>query len=64
MSSPDMAGWFDGAWMLAHDRSRQSGWETLSRRDQVLVAVGFVIESCIGDGVTFIVDGVVEGTDV
>jgi hypothetical protein len=49
--------------MTTRDRALASGWESLSRRDQVLLAVGFLLDSCVGDGVWAVVDGVVEGND-
>lgn len=63
MSSPDIVGWFDNNWMGVRERALKSGWDSLPRRDQVLVAVGFLLDGCIGDGVWAIVDGVVEGSD-
>jgi hypothetical protein len=43
MSSPNIVGWFDGNWMPARDRALKGGWDSLVRRDQVLVAVGFLL---------------------
>jgi hypothetical protein len=63
MAEPDIVGWFDGNWMPVRDRALKHGWESLSRPDQVLLAVGFLLDSCVGDGVWAIVDGVVEGND-
>jgi hypothetical protein len=63
MSNPDIVGWFDDNWMTTRDRACESGWDSLSRRDQVLLAVGFLLDSCVGDGVWAIVDGVAEGND-
>jgi hypothetical protein len=63
MSNPDLVGWFDDNWMAARDRALQNGWDALPRRDQVLVAVGFLLDSCVGDGVWAVVDRVVEGND-
>ena len=55
--------WFDGNWMKVRDLEKENGWASLNRRDQVLLAVGFLIDSCIGDGEWAIVDGVIEGQD-
>ena len=63
MDTPDMAGWFDANWMKVRDRALTSGWDSLSRPEQVLVAVGFLLDSCVGDGDWAIVYGVVEGND-
>lgn len=63
MAKPDLVGWFDRNWMPARDRALKYGWDSLSRPDQVLVAVGFLLDSCVGDGVWAVVDGVVEGQD-
>jgi hypothetical protein len=63
MDKPDIMGWFDTAWMPARERALKRGWDTLSRPDQVLVAVGFLLDSCVGDGVWAVVDGVVSGSD-
>jgi hypothetical protein len=63
MGNPDIERWFDATWMRARDRALHSGWDSLSRPDQVLVAVGFLLDSCIGDGEWAIVDGVVDGND-
>src|SRR5262249_46907086 len=63
MAKPDIVGWFDKNWMPARDRALKQGWDSLSRPDQGLVAVGFLLDSCIRDGVWAIVDGVVEGSD-
>jgi hypothetical protein len=63
MNNPDIVGWFDDNWMPTRDRALESGWDSLSRRDQVLVAVGLLLDSCVGDGVRAVVDGVVEGND-
>lgn len=64
MAKPDIVSWFDGNWMPARDRALQHGWDSLSRADQILVAIGFLLDSCVGDGVWAVVDGVVEGQDV
>jgi hypothetical protein len=63
MSSPNIVAWFDDNWMPTRARALKSGWDFLARRDQVLVAVGFLLDSCVGDGVWAIVDGVVKGND-
>jgi hypothetical protein len=63
MAKPDVMGWFDNAWMPARERALKQGWDTLARPDQVLVAVGFLLDSCVGDGVWAVVDGVVSGND-
>lgn len=63
MGKPDMVGWFDANWMRQRELAMREGFDSLSRRDQVLVAVGFLIDSCIGDGEWAVVDGVVEGQD-
>src|SRR5215469_4699629 len=63
MAKPEIVGWFDSNWMPARDRALKHGWASLSRPDQVLVAVGFLLDSCVGDGVWAIVDGVAEGND-
>jgi hypothetical protein len=63
MSKPTVVGWFDRSWMPVRNRAKKDGWGSLSRRDQVLAAVGFLLDSCVGDGVWAIVDGVVEGSD-
>src|SRR5262245_60282670 len=63
MAEPDIVSWFDDNWMPARERALQHGWDSLSRPDQVLVAVGFLLDSCVGDGVWAIVDGVVKGND-
>jgi hypothetical protein len=55
--------WFDATWTKVRGRALDNGWDSLSRPDQVLVAVGFLVDSCIGDGVWAIVNGVVEGND-
>jgi hypothetical protein len=55
--------WFDSTWMRVRERALVNGWDSLSRPDQVLVATGFLVDSCIGDGVWAIVNGVVEGND-
>jgi len=60
---PNIVEWFDRHWMLARDQALRQGWDSLSRPEQVLVAVGFLLDSCIGDGVWAIVDGVVTGDD-
>jgi hypothetical protein len=63
MTSPNIVEWFDDNWMPTRDRAHETGWDSLPRRDQVLLAVGFLLDSCIGDGVWAIVDGVVKGND-
>jgi hypothetical protein len=63
MSSPDVVGWFDDNWMPVRERALDGGWDSLPRRDQVLLAVGFLLDSCVGDGVWAVVDGVVKGND-
>ncbi len=63
MSNPEIEKWFDATWMRERDRALRSGWEALARRDQVLVAVGFLLDSCVGDGEWAVVDGVVDGND-
>ncbi len=63
MGVPHIVSWFDANWMLARDRALKLGWDSLSRPDQVLVAVGFLLDSCVGDGFWAIVDGVIEGND-
>jgi hypothetical protein len=63
MSSTNIVGWFDDSWMPTRERAIKSGWGSLPRRDQVLLAVGFLLDSCVGDGVWAIVDGVVDGHD-
>src|SRR5262245_35533591 len=63
MDEPDISEWFWDHWEECRDQATQSGWDSLSRRDQVVLAVGFLFDSCIGDGVWAIVDGVVDGND-
>lgn len=63
MGKPDVVGWFDENWMGVREQGHVHGWESLSRPDQVFLAVGFLLDSCIGDGVWAIVDGVVEDND-
>jgi|GEM_PF-4415987 len=63
MTDPDIIEWFDAHWMIARDGALHLGWDNLSRPDQVLVAVGFLLDSCIGGGVTMIVDGMLDGSD-
>jgi hypothetical protein len=63
MAKPDIMGWFDNAWMPARERALKEGWESLARPDQVLLAVGFLLDSCVGDGVWAVVDGVLSGSD-
>jgi hypothetical protein len=63
MGRREIVDWFDGNWMPTRRRALDSGWDSLSRRDQVLLAVGFLLDSCVCDGVWAIVDGVVEGSD-
>ena len=55
--------WFDANWMKQRERALKEGFDTLPRRDQVLVAVGFLMDSMVGDGVWAIVDGIAEGND-
>lgn len=63
MGEPDIPAWFDGNWMKVRDRALKQGWESLSRRDQVLTAVGFLMDSMVGSGVEMIVDGMADGSD-
>jgi hypothetical protein len=63
MAKPDIMGWFDNAWMPVRERALKQGWDALARPDQVLLAVGFLLDSCVGDGVWAVVDGVLSGSD-
>ena len=63
MSDSAIVDWFDRNWMPTRHRANGGEWDSLSHRDQVLLAVGFLLDSCVGDGVWAVVDGVVEGDD-
>src|SRR4051812_3615275 len=63
MSRPEIIRWFDRNWVPTWDRARVQGWGTLSRPDQVLVAVGFLLDSFLSDAVLLVVDGMATGYD-
>lgn len=44
--------WYDDAFFPAWERANDHGWESLSRRDQVLVGVGLLFDCFAGEGIT------------
>jgi Domain of unknown function (DUF4375) len=50
MGEPNIVAWFDDRWLDTFDRGVEEGFDSLSRRDQVLAMVGAAFDHEIGAG--------------
>jgi hypothetical protein len=50
MGEPDIVSWFDDHWLDTFRRGAEEGFDSLSRRDQVLALVGATFDHEIGAG--------------
>jgi hypothetical protein len=50
--SPSIIDWYEDTFFPAWERAQTDGWDTMSRRDQILVGVGLLLDCFAGEGIT------------